>query len=303
MQNSKDIGNIFGEARRKLGLSVEDVYRRSRIHPNVLKDIENGVFDKIGKLYMKSFLRKYSDFLGLDTPGIMDKYEAVSRDLPDRQYGVPAEKEAPQKKEAPVKKVRGKTAPFQGDLFGRFAGKAEAMKQKKPGSLPAKDKKKENTSFQSYWKNAGAGTRLVLAVIFVCVPVMLVLLARPKTVHKAPPKTAVTAKVTAAKKAKAVNYFPKEEKGEVSLILEARDDVWVQVDDGEKRVFVGILKKGGVKKLASDGTLSVWTGNGDNLKFTVNGHKMGVVAAGVVKNIEVSREGVKVGNDWVSRFE
>ena len=64
-------------------------------------------------------------------------------------------------------------------------------------------------------------------------------------------------------------------------------------------LFSGNLDKGDSRTWKSDGTLTVWSGRADKLDFTLNGRSIGVVAAGVVRNIEVSSEGVKIGDVWV----
>jgi S1-C subfamily serine protease len=85
-------------------------------------------------------------------------------------------------------------------------------------------------------------------------------------------------------------------------VLSAKGDVWVQVFSGGKTVFAETMSPGSSKALDSDGTLTVWTGKGENLEFSVNGRDLGVVVEGVVRNIVVSKDGVKLGDKWLERL-
>lgn len=61
------IGQILGETRREKGISVEDVAHETRIHPNVILSIEEDDLSQFPSVaYARSFIRKYSDHLGVD---------------------------------------------------------------------------------------------------------------------------------------------------------------------------------------------------------------------------------------------
>lgn len=67
------IGQKLGETRREKGLTVNDVAHVTRIHPNMILNIEEDDFSKFPSVaYAKSFLRKYSDYLGVDLSTSMD---------------------------------------------------------------------------------------------------------------------------------------------------------------------------------------------------------------------------------------
>ncbi len=66
---------------------------------------------------------------------------------------------------------------------------------------------------------------------------------------------------------------------------------------------MGTLHAGKAKKLESAaGTLTVWTGKGEFLEFNVNGKDLGRAADGVIRNIVVTKEGIKIGDKWVKRI-
>jgi len=67
------IGQQLGETRREKGLTVNDVAHDTRIHPNMILNIEEDDFSKFPSVaYAKSFLRKYSEYLGVDLSTSMD---------------------------------------------------------------------------------------------------------------------------------------------------------------------------------------------------------------------------------------
>ena len=86
MITSKELGKKFSEKRQELGYSVDEACQKTRIHHTVILDIEAGVFDKLNKLYLKSFIEKYCLFLGLNTEKILDEYRAVSDIIPEEDF-------------------------------------------------------------------------------------------------------------------------------------------------------------------------------------------------------------------------
>ncbi len=66
------IGQKLGNARRSRDLSIEDVAHETRIHPNMILCIEEDDFSHFPSVaYAKSFIRKYSDYLGVDVSAAM----------------------------------------------------------------------------------------------------------------------------------------------------------------------------------------------------------------------------------------
>jgi len=268
MITSKEIGKIFTKKREDRKLSIEDVCRMSRIQQSVIKDIENGVFDRLSKPYLKGFLKKYSTFLGLDAEDVLKKYEEVSLKVPSREFNL-----------------------------------GEDRKKQKDVFFDNRVKRNLKVLFI-------AGSSVIFVILF-----FMLLGAIRKSLTRLPSREnaasiSVKKKPAVRKKSKkvkkpvaAASTTHKKASAPVVLTLKARDDVWVKITDGEKMLFAGIIGKGGARTWKADGPLKVWTGKGESLDFTVNTRKIGVVAAGVVKNISVSSRGVKVGDVWTSRFD
>src|ERR1700733_8929987 len=81
-----DIGATLREARMRSRIDISEVEVRTKIRAKYLRAMENEEWDMLpGPVYVKSFLRTYSDFLGLDSRMLIDDYR--------RRYERPADQE------------------------------------------------------------------------------------------------------------------------------------------------------------------------------------------------------------------
>src|SRR5262249_28009745 len=81
-----DIGTTLREARIRARIDMSEVEARTKIRAKYLRAIENEEWDLLpGPVYVKSFLRTYGDFLGLDSRSLVDEYK--------RQYERPSDGE------------------------------------------------------------------------------------------------------------------------------------------------------------------------------------------------------------------
>jgi hypothetical protein len=71
-----DIGTTLREARMRARIDISEVEARTKIRAKYLRAIENEEWDLLpGPVYVKSFLRTYGDFLGLDSRALIDDYK------------------------------------------------------------------------------------------------------------------------------------------------------------------------------------------------------------------------------------
>ncbi|RKZ05366.1 hypothetical protein DRQ05_06550, partial [bacterium] len=76
LNSEQTVGEIFLEARKKAGLSLEDVSEETKIPRAMLEHIETDNFDAMpAKVYARGFIKSYAQMLGLDTEYILNKYE------------------------------------------------------------------------------------------------------------------------------------------------------------------------------------------------------------------------------------
>jgi cytoskeleton protein RodZ len=81
-----DIGTTLREARIRARIDIGEVEARTKIRAKYLRAIENEEWDLLpGPVYVKSFLRTYGDFLGVDSRLLVDEYK--------RRYERPADSE------------------------------------------------------------------------------------------------------------------------------------------------------------------------------------------------------------------
>jgi cytoskeleton protein RodZ len=70
-----EIGSTLREARMRARIDITEVESRTKIRAKYLRAIENEEWDLLpGPVYVKSFLRTYGDYLGLDSRMLIDEY-------------------------------------------------------------------------------------------------------------------------------------------------------------------------------------------------------------------------------------
>ena len=278
---SKDLGRIFKEARSEKGFSIREAAFQSRIHDNVIKDIETGDFERLGRVYIKGFIKKYSEFLDLDTSDMVQKFTDLSSSIEDRKFKV--EKKDPD------------------------AGKTKKTSFKMPEfKIPEFKKPEINinlTQKQIQSILIGILSVVVIVLLFVFIGMMRSRLSSSAKLKPTVKTTAPVKKPVSKAPEKTVSQASPKTTGTVILKIKAKGEVWIKVVEGDKRLFVGTLKTGESKTWKSKGMINVWTGNAGNLDFTVNKKPLGTVAAGVEKNIRVTSGGVRIGNKWVKRLD
>src|SRR5437588_11056900 len=83
-----DIGTTLREARIRARIDISEVEARTKIRARYLRAIENEEWDLLpGPVYVKSFLRTYGDFLGVDSRLLIDEYK--------RRHQRPSDPETP----------------------------------------------------------------------------------------------------------------------------------------------------------------------------------------------------------------
>ena len=322
---SRELGDIFRDAREKRGMTIEDVSQSTCIHLAVIRDIENGVFDRLGPIYTKSFVKKYAVFLELDLADILSKYDAVIKpeeepkkvdrvERPDIEKLVEEKtlfrkpsKEMPSLSASDAHEKRSRLIMIFTIAIGTilfilmftfsirfkmFRVRANLSKHVEvaPKMIARQDK---NVSRKKEEKKISRGTVITPKV-------------DPAPILKPAPESQP---VKVEKKEESVLPFglgrSKEsvDNKQLILTLKARGLVWIQVFKGDRTVFVGTLKAGESRTLNADNDLTVWTGKGENLDFNINGRDLGKAADGVVRDIEVSRGGIKINNKWVKRVD
>lgn len=104
-----------------------------------------------------------------------------------------------------------------------------------------------------------------------------------------------TPKPEPAKKVKAVESVPAPPKNEpIILTVRATKDVWLQVKSDGKKMFEEVLKEGSSEKWEANEKIELWVGKADGLELERNGEPLGSLGYGIIKNIVITREDMKI---------
>jgi cytoskeleton protein RodZ len=80
-----DIGATLQEARMRARIDISEVEAATKIRAKYLRAIENEEWDMLpGPTFVKSFLRTYADYLGIDGRMLVDEYKLRHEPLPDQ---------------------------------------------------------------------------------------------------------------------------------------------------------------------------------------------------------------------------
>jgi cytoskeleton protein RodZ len=81
-----DIGSTLREARIRARIDMQEVETNTKIRAKYLRAIENEEWELLpGPVYAKSFLRTYSDYLGLDSRMLVEEYKRRYEGLGDHE--------------------------------------------------------------------------------------------------------------------------------------------------------------------------------------------------------------------------
>ncbi|MBN1353124.1 MAG: DUF4115 domain-containing protein [Candidatus Omnitrophica bacterium] len=92
-------------------------------------------------------------------------------------------------------------------------------------------------------------------------------------------------------------YIPKDKP--IILSLRSTNDVWMKVKKDGRTVFEGTLSKGASKEWLADDHVDLWAGRAEALEIEINGFPTGKIGEGNIKNIRISRQGLKINNKWL----
>src|SRR5207248_1502169 len=80
-----DIGSTLQEARMRARIDISEVEATTKIRAKYLRAIENEEWDMLpGPTFVKSFLRTYADYLGIDGRLLVEEYKQRHEPLPDQ---------------------------------------------------------------------------------------------------------------------------------------------------------------------------------------------------------------------------
>lgn len=250
----ESIGERLHKARLKKKVTIDEVYKDTKIHPKVLIALEEDRYDEfLSSTYIKAFIKSYCRYLDLDANKILDDYD----------------------------KLRGKET---------IKPVLELEEAKQPFVIQT-DWQKYIIKFGKKW-----ALPIIAGIAGVFLAISLIILTS-KAVGKI--KNAIAArpkiKITETQPEPSIKKPLTIPQGQpLNLIIKTKGDVWLEVKTDEKTVFKSVLKKGNVEAYKADEKIQLWTGKGEFVDLVLNGNPLGSPGNGVIKNILLTREGLRV---------
>ncbi|MDD5096882.1 MAG: DUF4115 domain-containing protein [Candidatus Omnitrophica bacterium] len=261
--NIETAGARLKKIRQERGLTLEDIQKKTKIHVNVLRAVEGDSLSDLSPIYLKSFIKIYCNYLGLDCKDYVGEAIATQKPILNATVGRDIGTRRPDKlafiKDATVKLSAMKPSP-------------NLMKVIIP---------------------------VVLAAAFIFITVNLIKFISSKFKHPtgkakivlaSPVALAVkTASPTQIKMAKGITQG-------FTLGLFARSKSWISVKVDGKVVFRGVLAKGRSESWSAKEKIELSLGDAGAVELQVNDQRFSNLGrrGQPLKNIIINKEGLKI---------
>jgi len=299
--DERKFGNILKDARLLKNMSLEDVSKSTKIHPNILKSIEADDVLALGAVYAKSFIRIYADFLGLDKEDLVRRFEGLKNGA---QAVGPKEVRQKSMPQPPVPDLETRKYFFDvfkkipwGRIvivvivalvlwnFGKFLHKKRvesALKKKIEIQAPEKkgiQSKKEITQKSSKKKSSLVVEKTKKDSSKI---------SASKASKTAEPKNVIE---TTAKQAVLIKNAEK-----LILVIRTKEKTWLQVKVDGKIVFQGVLAKGVADSWQAEEKMELWLGNAGVVQLELNGRLLEKIGrpGQTLKRVLVTRSGLSI---------
>ncbi|MFA5145479.1 MAG: RodZ domain-containing protein [Candidatus Omnitrophota bacterium] len=269
-------GAKLKKIRQELGLSLEEIQKKTKIHLNILKAIEGDSLTSLNPIYLRSFLKIYCKFLGVDPQDYLADYKEGQ----SQHSSVPVAKDLkPAVEKFDFLKTTGKKYKRVLVLisvivilaFGLYnLGKVISSKRwtRSPKAVPVSAAVAGKREDKKEIKVKKAGV------------------TRPAAAVQAAPVPA--ARNTAVKK---------DAGSGIRLGIRARENCWVDMKADGRVVFRRVLEKGRFETWQAKDKIELSLGNAGAVDLEVNGqHFSNLGRRGqALKGIVITKDGLKVG--------
>jgi len=256
LKSLEDLGRYLSYERKKRGIEIEDIQRETKIRTRYIHAIERGEFSTIpgGNVYVRGFLKNYTEGIGLNSQQILEQYKNISRAVSEDQNEVSEEEHGENESQMPAL-ITG-----QGIKIAIIAVIAlvAILLVVKFTRTPKKDEvnpKQERVSQIDASKLAGELTE------------------EPKTDDEIDEATPVTVEVVEETQEK-TTYSIKAERIKVNIRALSRCWISTQIDGNSD--FEGILSNGDTKSFEAGKDLIIRMGNPSMVELVVNEVDIGV---------------------------
>ena len=256
------IGKRLREAREKKSLTIDQIQKQTKIHSTVLIALEEGRADEIlPETYVRSFLKKYTQALGLPVGDIVKEYFPPR---PEHVFVADPIKESPLPKETKIGPkalyITGITVAAIMVLFVVFTvggriitsftkAKSNTQRSQPAAKVPAKKKAVKST-------------------------------------------TPVQKKRTAPTKAnsKSKDIIPRNVP--LSLVIKVKEPVLVKLTKDGVRIFATVLSKGLVETITAKESIELEISKARALELALNGRQIALPTKNKIFTLVITRKGV-----------
>lgn len=251
------IGEKLKTAREKKNLSIDQIQKQTHIHSTILIALEEGRCDEIlPSAYVRSFLKKYSHYLGLDPKEILGAYLKLHP-------------EEPREAKINIDNIDTKKS----DIFAKFIYVVSITLLLVAVIIL--------TAF--LWKKAAISFKRSRTAKAVYMKKVSPAVAIPK----------VSAKKKAAEKAEPAPQISIPKKEPLNLILKVKQNVMVGVKKDGIVLFKRVMTKGASESFKADDRIEIYVAKAEAIELVLNGKSLGSPGRGVIKNLEITRKGIR----------
>ena len=275
------IGQILKEAREKKPFTIDQVQKQTRIHITVLKALEEGRCDEIlTPTYVRSFLKKYAEYLGLDSRSVLGEYAKMNPAKPAQNVAVKSAIEPARPIDLsitfPVIKaaaigiiIIAIIAVAAGGMINAFKalGKARASSKVKPAATVIRP--------------AAATAKKKAA-------------AKPAAQKDIPTKSDSPAKPAAPLAQQSAAPAVISKSTPIKLILRVNRQTMIKLRVDGNLIFERVLSPGTVESFTANDRINIYTAKAEAIELFLNGRSLGSPGKGIMKNIEITRSGLKI---------
>ncbi len=265
-------GARLRKLRLEKGISLEDVQKKTKIHLNILKSIEDDSWANLNPVYLKGFVKIYCKFLEVDPEEYLGGYKEKGSVIQSKN------KEADEALFWGVGKKRFYLKPqlvlfFVSIIVLLFLSFGLVSLVKFISSKAAASRKSH--------------------------PQLVLPKSKPPKKIKSPKVKAVVPTVPSEKKVEAMPEVSAGDNSEsgVRIGIHALEDCWVQARLDGKVIFQDVLKKGRFEGWSAKDKVELVLGSAGGVRLEVNGKIIPSLGrkGQVLKNILITRDGLKVG--------
>jgi cytoskeletal protein RodZ len=297
-----DIGSQLRAAREAQGLTLEQVFKSTRIKASFLEAIEANQFQALpGPVQARGFVRSYANFLGLDGEQLASALDADRtvttevRPMPAAPVSTAtspaATKPLVQAPPKPAISIAPKPAVVQPEKSTQSSGTHPTLK------LPTLALNSSKPASSASPSGGGIPTWVLIvgAVVLFVLGVILVISALSSAAQSPAPgesKNIPNAIETLTNPERAGQTEASLSDGPVSITLKADEHVWVRVSLDGQTAFEGMLDPGTVKDWLAAEQIIVETGNGAALTVVHQGQEDVLGKRGQIVARAWARDGV-----------